>query len=282
MRWPRARGDRALWSSFAVPGVSWLTAGYALPLVLVVAASFATVDIVGRPVYGWHPENYDQVFQGLYVPVLLRSLLFAAIATLACLVIGYAVAYTIAIYGGRYRSLLIALVLLPWLVDYLIRIYAWQLLLGEEGLVGALLGGTRLLNTAPAVLLGLTYNYLPLMVLPIYATVSQLDRGLLEAGRDLYGSRPAVFAHVTLPNTMGGVVAGCAIVFLLTMGDWTTVALLGGPNQYMVGNLIQDQFAAGGSLPFGAGFTVVLLAVIALVLGVVGVAARRVSRTVFG
>lgn len=260
--------------ALTTPAMLWLTAFYVVPLGFVVASSLATTDIVGRPVYTWRADNYEQAFQGLFLPVFGRSLLYAAITTAICLLVAYPTAYAISRYGGRWRNLLILGVLIPWLADYLIRIYAWQQLLSGRGLVnGALraLGlvgdeGAVMLNTSFAVIVGLVYNFLPLMILPIYMAVEQLDDRLIEAGSDLYASARQVFVHVTLPATASGALSGTVLVFLLTLGDWATVSLLGGTGQYMIGNLIQDQLNSAGSLPFGAALTVVLLALIALVL----------------
>ena len=256
------------------PAMLWLIAFYVVPLGFVIASSLATTDIVGRPVYEWRTDNYEQAFQGLFLPVFGRSLLYAAVTTAICLLIAYPTAYAISRYGGRWRNLLILGVLIPWLADYLIRIYAWQQLLSGKGLVnGALraLGlvgdeGAVMLNTSFAVIVGLVYNFLPLMILPIYMAVEQLDDRLIEAGKDLYASGRQVFVHVTLPATISGAASGTVLVFLLTLGDWATVSLLGGTGQYMIGNLIQDQLNSAGSLPFGAALTVVLLGLIALVL----------------
>lgn len=281
-----ARAARVLWAGLATPGLLWLVALYLVPLGFVVAGSLATSDVVGRPIYGWHTENYDQVFQGLLLPVLQRSLLFALVTTAICLLVGYPTAYLISRYGGRWRNALVLLILVPWLADYLIRIYAWQQLLSEHGPINRLLDalglvgpeGLSMLNTTFAVIVGLVYNFLPLMILPIYVAVEQLDKRLIEAGRDLYGSARSVFLHVTLPNTMSGVASGVLLVFLLALGDWATVSLLGGTDQYMIGNLIQDQLNSAGSLPFGSALTVVLLAVIALVVALGRLLASRGMR----
>lgn len=281
----RSREQR-VWAGLAVPGTAWLVALYLVPLGFVVAGSFGTVDVVGRPIYGWYTENYSQVFQGTYGPILLRSLLYTGVTTLACLLIGYPTAYVISRFGGRWRNLLILGILIPWLADYLIRIYAWQQLLADDGLVSQVLGlvgagGAEILNTPAAVLVGLVYNFLPLMILTVYVAVERLDARLIEAGKDLYGSSWSVFVHVTLPNTASGISSGVLLVGLLTLGDWATVSLLGGPDQYMIGNLIQDQLNAAGSLPFGSATIVVLLTLIGgvMLVGRLAVAgSRRIAR----
>lgn len=256
------------------PGVVWLALLFLVPLGIVVAVSFATSDIINRPVFGWHPSNYSMAFEPLYLRVLARSIGFAALTTVLCLLIGYPVAYTIARYGGRYRNLLIGVVVLPWLIDYLVRIYAWVVILGNEGIVNTILShlgwsGTppvQLTNTPYAVIAGLVYAYFPLMVMPLYATLEQLDESVIEAGKDLYASPRRTFYHVTLPISAPGVIAGSLLVFLPCVGDFATARLLGGTSTYMIGNLISDQFQQSGDWPFGATITVVLMSLMWLVI----------------
>ena len=252
------------------PGSVWLVALFVVPLAIVLAVSVGTTDVLGRPIFGWHPGNYRQVFEPYFLPVLGRSLLFAVLTTLVCLVLGYSVAYTIARFGGRYRNVLFAAILLPWFVDYLIRIYAWTVLLGNDGVINAVLrrlgmGGNppvQFLNTNLAVVSGLVYSYLPFMVLPIYVVLEQLDPRVIEAGKDLYGGPRQTFFHVTWPISLGGVTAGCVLVGLPALGDFANAQLLGGVNSYMIGNLIKDQFKQAGSWPLGAALTTFLMVVL--------------------
>jgi len=263
-----------LWRLLLTPGALWLLLLFVAPFGVVVAVSLGTTDILGRPVFGWFPENYQQVLDPLFVPVLLRSAAFAVGTTLLCLVTGYPVAYMIARFGGRYRNLLIVLIILPWFADYLVRIYAWFVILGNEGVVNGLLHAIGLpgnppisfVNTPFAVVGGLVYDYLPFMILPIYAALERMDPSLIEAGKDLYGTPLQTFSHVTWPATIQGVIAGCVLVGLPTVGDFATAQILGGPNTYMIGNLINDQFTNGGYPPFGAALTIVLMAMLFLVM----------------
>jgi spermidine/putrescine transport system permease protein len=276
------RSRRWLWGTFLLPGVGWLAVLFVIPLGLVVGMSFGTTNIIGQPVYGFHPGNYAQVFQPIFLPILQRSVLYALVATTICFCLGYAVAYTVAMFGGRYRNLTILFVILPWFVDYLVRIYAWVELLAQGGLISRVLSsigiggklGVQLLGGTPAVILGLVYNFLPFMILPVYVAIEQMDRGLIEAGKDLYGSPRQTFFRVTLPATVQGVATGCVLVFLSAAGDFVTAQLLGGPGNYMIGNLISDETTGMASLPLGAGLTVVLM----LLMGVVVLAYMRVSR----
>lgn len=268
------RRRRWLPEAFLAPGLIWLVLLFLVPLGLVVAMSLGTTDVVGRPVYGWHPANYGQVFQPIFLPILLRSLLYASIVTMVCLVLGYAVAYTVAMFGGRFRNALILLVILPWFVDYLVRIYAWVELLAQGGLISDVLRpigiggklGVQLSGNTASVIVGLVYNTLPFMILPIYVAVEQMDRQLIEAGRDLYGSPAQTFFRVTFPVTIQGVVAGSVLVFLTAVGDFATAQLLGSPANYMIGNLIQDEFTGSASLPLGAGLTVLLIALLGILV----------------
>jgi spermidine/putrescine transport system permease protein len=244
-----------------LPGGLWLALFFAAPLALVLAISFGTTDELGGAVYGWHPDNYSRVFDPLFVPVLLRSVGYALGTVIGCLLFGYPVAYYIARFGGRYKNLLIALVVLPFFVNYLVRTYAWVAILSDEGLVNGLLGGDqiRILNTPLAVIGGLVYGYLAFMILPVYAALDRMDPALIEAGKDLYGSEARTFIHVTWPTTFQGVLAGCVLVFLPAVGDFVSAQLLGGPGTFMIGNLIQQQFYGAEDWPFGAALTTVMM-----------------------
>ena len=156
--------------------------------------------------------------------------------------------------------MLLALVVLPFFVNYLVRTYAWIAMLGDDGLVNGVFGGDlRFLNTPYAVIGGLVYGFLAFMILPIYGSLDRMDPSLIEAGKDLYGSPWQTFRHVTLPHTMQGVLAGSVLVFLPAVGDFVAASLLGGPDEVMIGNLIQQQFQASDNWPFGAALTVVLM-----------------------
>lgn len=258
---------RWFYPSFLLPPGAWLVALYVMPLAIVVAVSFGTVDELGRPVFGWIPGNYDVVFSSTLLWPFVHSILFALATTVLSLLVGYPAAYTIARYGGRYRHVLLGLILLPWFVDYLVRIYAWVVLFGDDGVVNHLLaraglGGSppvTFLNTPWAVIGGLLYSYFPFMVLAVYSAVDRLDPALIEAGKDLYGTPWQTFLHVTWPASIQGVLAGCVLVFLPSAGDFVNAQLLGGPGTYEIGNLIQGQFAGGGYWPYGAAMAIVLI-----------------------
>ena len=248
-------------AGFLVPGGLWLVLLFAVPLGIVLAISFGTTDDLGNALYGWYPENYEQVFDPVFLPVLARSVGFALATVALCLLIGYPVAYYIAIFGGRWKHVLVAMVVLPFFVNYLVRTYAWIAMLGDEGLVnGVLSDDIRFLNTPWAVIGGLVYGYLVFMILPVYAALDRMDPALIEAGKDLYGGPWETFRNVTWPHTFQGVLAGTVLVFLPAVGDFVAAQLLGGPDSYMVGNLIQQQFFAAENWPFGAALTTVMMA----------------------
>ena len=247
-------------SIFLVPGALWLALLFALPVGILLAISFGTTDDLGNALYGWYPENYERAFDPIFVPVLLRSVGFALATVALCLLIGYPVAYYIAIFGGRWKQVLIAMVVLPFFVNYLVRTYAWIAMLGDEGLVNGVLGSDiQFLNTPYAVIGGLVYGYLVFMILPVYASLERMDGSVIEAGRDLGGSPLGTFLTVTVPATRAGAYAGTALVFLPAMGDFISASLLGGPDDLMIGNLIQDKFFAGQNWPLGAALTMTLM-----------------------
>ena len=248
------------------PAGVWLLLLFAVPLGIVLAVSLGTTDPVYQAIYGWHPQNYADVFDPLFAPVLLRSITYAVATVAICLLIGYPIAYYIARFGGRWKTVLIAVVVLPFLVNYLVRTYAWVAILSDEGLLNGILtdagiteNGVRFVNTSWAVIGGLVYGYLAFMILPLYAALDRMDPSLIEAGKDLYGTRWQTFWHVTWPATFQGVAAGCVLVFLPSVGDFISAQLLGGPDTYMVGNLIQQQFLEAQNWPFGAALTIVMM-----------------------
>ena len=244
-----------------LPGALWLLLLFAVPLGILLAISFGYTDDLGTAIYGTRLDNFEQAFDPVFLPVLLRSVGFALATVVLCVLIGYPVAYYIAVFGGRFKNVLIALVVLPFFVNYLVRTYAWIAMLGDEGLVNGVLDrNVQFLNTPWAVIGGLVYGYLAFMILPIYAALDRMDPALREAGKDLYGGPWQTFRYVTWPHTLPGVLAGTVLVFLPAVGDFVAAQLLGGPDEYMVGNLIQQQFFAAENWPFGAALTTVMMA----------------------
>ena len=266
-------------TSFLVPGGAWLLLLFVTPLIFLLALSFGYTDDLGEAIYGTRLDNYERLIDPAYVPVLLRSVGFALAAVLLCLLIGYPVAYYIAIFGGRWKNVLIALVVLPFFINYLIRTYAWIAMLGDDGLVNGVFDTSiRFINTPWAVIGGLVYGFLAFMILPIFAALDRMDPSLIEAGKDLYGGPWETFRHVTWPHSVGGVLAGSVLVFLPAVGDFVAASLLGGPEEVMIGNLIQQQFQASDNWPFGAALTIAMMIVLLILMSFYLRASAREAR----
>ncbi len=219
--------------------------------------------------------NFHQALQPANLQVMGRSALYAAATTLSCLLLGYPLAYFIAFHGGRYRSQLLVLVVLPFWTSYLIRTFAWMTLLQTEGFLNFVLlklhlvaQPLTLLNTPVAVILGLTYGFLPFATLPIYVSLEHQDRSLVEAANDLGASPWEAFWKVVFPLSLPGVISGSLITFVPAMGDFVSPEILGGPETQLIGNLIQQQFLALFNWPMGSALSLVLmlLMVVSMVL----------------
>ncbi len=251
-----------------VPGSVWLLLFFLVPTFTLVASSL--YDPAGSLATGypmtWELGNYTEMLS-VYGGTFVRSFLYALAATIACILLGFPLAYAIAFKAGRYRNLMLVAVIAPFFTSFLIRTLSWKLLLGDTSfLVDAInalpfLDGVRLLATPFAVITGLTYNFLPFMVLPLYASLEKVDPRLMEAGQDLYASPFQTFRLVTLPLAMPGLVAGTLLTFIPSAGDYINSELLGNPRTRMVGNEIQDLFAAG-ALPAAAAMSVALMVII--------------------
>ena len=266
----RSPSHTRLWGWLLLPPAAWMIVFFVSSIVLVVALSFGHVGVGGRPVFGASFANYATLWNATYLSVFIRSVVYAVCTVLLCLVIGYPVAYTIALHGGRFKNALIAALVIPFFASYLIRMYAWSTLLSDEGLVNQVLQklglseGVRFLNTPGAVIAGLTYGFVVFMILPIYASLERMDLALIEAGKDLYHGPLRTFFAVTLPATRAGVLGGVLLVFLPALGDFVSAQLLGGPGTFMIGNLIQQQFFESQNQPLGSALTVVLMIALAV------------------
>ena len=216
--------------------------------------------------FSWEFSNYTNAISD-YSEQFLRSFLYAAMATVAAFLIGYPLAYFIAFRGGRWRNAMLLAVIAPFFVTYLIRTLSWETILSDSGLVvetlrtiGVVSEGGRLLDTTFSVVAGITYNFLPFMILPLYASLERIDHRLLEAAYDLYGRRRDVFLRVTLPLSMPGVVAGSLLTFIPAAGDFINAELLGTPNQFMIGNVIQSRYLEVADYPTAAALSFILMA----------------------
>lgn len=213
-------------------------------------------------------ENYAKVITPRYLPVFLRTILYATTTTIFCFLLGYPLAYYIAMYGGKRKNAFILLVMLPFWTSYLIRTYAWIVLLRTEGLINTSLMAVRLisepiqfLNTPFAVILGLTYGFLPFMTLPLYVALEKIDKRLIEASLDLGASPVKAFATVVFPLSLPGVIAGSLLTFIPAVGDFVTADVLGGPETMMIGNIIQSQYLEFFDWPFGSALSFILMTI---------------------
>ncbi len=252
----------------SLPAAAWLLAFFVVPLVTILALSL----MVGNPVKGftltWNFGIYPDAIDS-YATQYGRSFLYGGISTVLSLLIMYPVAYWIAFRGGRYKSILLFLILLPFFVSFVIRILSWQFILADEGIVLGTLkdlhlvpSGLHVLSTPGAVIAGLTYDAMPFMALPIYVSLEQIDRALVDAGADLYASPREQFLRVILPLSAPGVYAGILLVAITNIGDYVSAAILGGPSTTMIGNVIQTQYIQNSNYPLASALALMLMVVL--------------------
>lgn len=268
---PVARPRRKLTGYWLLlPGALWLGLFFVVPFYSLVAASLYDPNgsVLGGYDVTYHFQNFANALRDFWQP-LLRSLWYAGLATGICLVLGYVLAYAIAFKGGKWRNLLLVLVIAPFFTSFLVRTLSWKLILADDGFIVNTLqslhilgANDRLLATPVAVIAGLTYNFLPFMVLPLYASLEKIDGRLIEAAGDLYASPARAFLKVTWPLSLPGVVAGTLLTFIPAAGDYINAQLLGSPNQRMVGNVIQNLFTSTGDYAAAGALSVILMAVI--------------------
>jgi spermidine/putrescine transport system permease protein len=255
-----------------LPGLGWLLLFFAIPLVIMALESLKTGTIDTGFQLTWEFSNYSDALSD-YNKQFVRSFEYAGLATLFSFLIGYPLAYVIAFRGGRYRNALLLLVIVPFFVTYLIRTLSWETILSDSGLIvntlqtiGLISDDGRLLDTTVSVVAGITYNYLPFMVLPLYASLERIDGRMLEAGYDLYGRRRDVFLRVTLPLSMPGVVAGSLLTFIPAAGDFINAELLGTPRQFMIGNVIQSRYLEVADYPTASALSFLLMAFMLIIV----------------
>lgn len=265
-----------------MPTVLWLLIFFVLPLVIVLVVSFMSRGRGGVAELPFTPAHYERTF-GIFSIILWRSIGLAGLTTIVCLIVGYPLAFFISTRRRRLvQQLTLFLVILPFWTNFLIRTYAWRILLGDEGTIngflislGLISEPLSLLNTQFAVLVGLVYGFLPFMVLPIFASVERFNFRYVDAAHDLGANDLRTFLRVVLPLTMPGVLAGCALVFIPSVGAFVTPDLLGGAKGLMIGNLINNQFGGSGNMPLGSALSIVMMAVVMLSLLVYVFANRR-------
>ena len=252
------------------PGLLWLVLFFVVPMYFMGELALRSGSLTTGYTFDWAWANFPDSLSG-HTEQIGRSFLYAGTATILALLIGYPLAYAIAFRGGRYRSLLLFAVIAPFFTTYLIRTIAWKTILSDSSPVVSVLQtlslvpqGGRVLATSGAVIAGLTYNFLPFMVLPIYASLERIDPRLIEAGKDLYASSRAAFVKITLPLSAPGVIAGTLLTFIPAAGDYVNAFFLGGTNNKMIGNVIQGLYLTNRDYPAAAALSFVLMALILL------------------
>jgi spermidine/putrescine transport system permease protein len=260
------------------PGMLWLALFYLAPLFTLLRLSLSTLPsrFAVEAEFDWNFDNYVTAFTD-FGPQFQRAFVYAGIATLLTIAIGYPLAYVIAFRGGKYRTLLLGLVVIPFFTSYLIRTIAWRSLLSDGGFVTGFIDAVgltwffeaanimdngRLINTPAAVIFGLTYNFLPFMILPIYVSLEKIDIRLIDAAKDLYSTSTSAFAKIIVPLSVPGIFAGTLLTFIPAAGDFVNSLYLGSPNTTMIGNSIQDQFLVQNNVPLASAMSFVLMFII--------------------
>ena len=288
------------WTPYALltPGMLWLAVFFLVPTVMLLYMSLSSGTAFtgdGTFTFDWQFSNYSDAWSQYIVekPVFQKSIIYALIATILCLIIAYPLAYTIAFKSGRWKNVLLVLVIAPFFTSFLLRTNAWQTILSDNGFVVSIMKDTgiltflhtvintpdswpawtqvfpdgitsdeRVLSTPLAVILGITYNFLPFMTLPLYASLERIDIRLIEAATDLYSSAVTAFRKVTFPLSLPGVVAGTLLTFIPAAGDPVNAFLLGSSNDQLMGNAIDSQFKTTGNYPLASALSVILMVVI--------------------
>ena len=298
-----ARRREAFWAALALPGVVWLALFFVVPFYVILGVAFGTVDpIIQTPLPAWNPlewntQAFDFVFDGLFTSgaafqtVFIRTLVYVTIAVALSLVIAYPVAYFVARYGGRWKGLLLAGLIAPFFISYLMRMLAWINLLQDDGWVNDVLLWARILDEprtwldgrASSVIIGMVYGYVPFMILPLYAFLDRIDKNLLDAARDLGASPFQAFRLVTLPLSLPAILAGCVIIALPMFGDYYTPDLLSGsPKTSLIGNQINLYIRGGQQVPVGAALVTMLMLMLSVLLAYYVIVTARAQRRLHG
>ncbi|EOU1755492.1 ABC transporter permease [Clostridium perfringens] len=248
----------------AYPYVVWSAIFIVIPLLLIVFFSF-TSKVDGRFVFSF--ENFQRLFEPIYFTVFIRSIWLAVLSTVLCLILGYPIAYIISKLPIKRRNMLILLFILPMWMNFLLRTYAWMAILGRDGLINTLLGyigigPIKMLYTDGAILLGMVYNFLPFMVIPIYTVLIKIDKNLVNAAYDLGANKAQAFRKVILPLSIPGIISGITMVFMPAVSNFVIPNLLGGGKYILVGNLIEQQFTTIGNWNFGSALSIFMMILI--------------------
>jgi spermidine/putrescine transport system permease protein len=256
---------------FLFPGTLWLIFFFVFPLTVVLIYSFLERGTYGGVSWIFTLTNYQRLFDPIYWTVFFRSLYLAFLNTTACLLVGYPLAFFIVLRPPKWRNILLLLVIIPFWTNFLVRIYAWIVLLRNEGVINIViqsLGITNepldLLFNSFAVSVGLIYGYLPFMILPLYATIEKFNFSLIEASQDLGANDLKTFIRIVLPLTSRGILAGSLLVFIPSVGEFVTPDILGGAKTLMMGNLVQSQFLGARNWPFGSVLSIAMMAIVLL------------------
>jgi len=259
---------------FLIPGGVWLVAFFVVPMIVMFSVSLQEGSLGTGFQMTWNFGIYPEVIAGASAQII-RSIVYALAVTALTLLIGYPIAYTIAFRGGRFKNILLLLVILPFFTAFIIRTLSWKLILADNGFVlgtlkdlGLLSPNFHLLATPLAVISGLTYNFLPFMVLPLYVSLEKIDPHLVEAATDLYASRLQAFRRVTLPLSMPGLFAGTLLVFIPAIGDFINAEILGSRDTTMIGNVIQRLFLETNAYPEASALGFVLMAAVLVLVAI--------------
>ncbi len=267
-----ARGGRLTPYLVGLPGGLWLGIFFVVPILVMLSLSLQSGNAEAGFRFTWAWSNYADAWE-FYHTQFVRSIIYGLIVTVLCLVLAYPMAYWIAFYGGRRKSTYLFLILLPFFVSFVIRTASWKFILNDEGFVfgplkdaGLLPGDFHILATSTAVIGGLTYNYLPFMVLPLYVALERIDPSLVEAAYDLFASRSQAFRRVVFPLSLPGVFAGVLITFVPVASDFVNSGILGGTQTTMIGNVIQTEYLTNNQYPLASAMSFMLMA--ALLIGI--------------
>ena len=249
----------------------WSLVFIVFPLFLILVYAFNSSSGMSLEGYGITFDNFRRVFEPLYIKIFFVSILLAIASTVLCVLIGYPVAYFISRMKDKWRNSLMLLFVVPMWMNFLLRTYAWLTLLGYNGLINKFLGlfgiaPLNLMYNMSAIMLGMVYNFLPFMVLPIYSTLVKMDKSLMEAARDLGATNSQIFKKVILPLSLPGVYTGITMVFIPAISTFVIPDLLGGNRFYLIGNLIEKQFTFTGDWAFGSAISIVLIAIMFILL----------------
>jgi spermidine/putrescine transport system permease protein len=256
-----------------LPAWLWIVTFFVAPLGFMIAFSLGVNEGFFTVEFGLHADQFQRLWDPIYLRIYRDTLLLAFMGTAACLLIGFPFAYFLATRTSRFKTLLFLLVIVPFWTSLLIRTYSWVLILNEGGPlsrflqnVGLIDGPLDILYTQGAVLIGVVYDYLPLMVFPLYVAIERMDRSLIEASRDLGSGRWATFRRVTLPLTLPGILTGCLLTFIPMMGEYVVPTILGGAKTFLVGSLVSNEILTAIDWPFGAAVSMGLIAVMLVVI----------------